>query len=88
MPIALSSTKTGRFLLSMPARSGRGDTVYDSWHNVPVLARAPGALRNCTLFKVWLLPAAMERVRHKLVGADASPKFHDPLTNTAIKMVL
>ncbi len=25
---------------------GRGDTVYDPWHYVPVLARKPGALRN------------------------------------------
>ena len=32
---------------------GRGETVYDPWHYVPVLARKPGALRNgaldCTL---------------------------------------
>jgi hypothetical protein len=27
-------------------RFGRGETIYDPWHYVPVLARKPGALRN------------------------------------------
>ncbi len=49
---------------------GRGETVYDPWHYVPVLARKPGALRNGAPFKDWVLPAAMERVRRKLAGAD------------------
>src|SRR3974377_2386207 len=49
---------------------GRGDTVYDPWHYVPVLARKPGALRNGAPFKDWVLPTAMERVRRKLAGAD------------------
>jgi hypothetical protein len=37
---------------------------------VPVLARKPGALRNGAPFKDWVLPAALERVRRKLAGAD------------------
>jgi len=49
---------------------GRGATVYDPWHYVPVLARKPGALRNGAPFKDWVLPAAMERVRRKLARAD------------------
>jgi transposase len=49
---------------------GRGDTVYDPWHYVPVLARKPGALRNGAPFKDWVLPAAMERVRRKLTAID------------------
>jgi hypothetical protein len=49
---------------------GRGETVYDPWHYVPVLARKPGALRNGAPFKYWVLPASMERVRRKLAGAD------------------
>jgi transposase len=49
---------------------GRGDTVYDPWHYVPVLARKPGALRNGAPFKDWVLPAAMERIRRKLAGVD------------------
>src|SRR5205807_3635997 len=51
-------------------RFGRGATIYDPWHYVPVLARKPGALRNGAPFKNWVLPAAMERVRRKLAGAD------------------
>jgi hypothetical protein len=49
---------------------GRGETIYDPWHYVPVLARKPGALRNGAPFKDWVLPGAMERVRRKLADAD------------------
>ena len=53
------------------ARSfGRGETIYDPWHYVPVLVRKPGALRNGAPFKDWVLPAAMERIRRKLAGAN------------------
>ena len=45
---------------------GRGETVYDPWHYVPVLMRKPGALRNGAPFKDWVLPGAIERVRRKL----------------------
>jgi transposase len=51
-------------------RFGRGATIYDPWHYVPVLARKPGALRNGAPFKAWLLPASLERVRRKLKGSD------------------
>jgi transposase len=49
---------------------GRGETVYDPWHYVPVLARKPGALRNGAPFKDWLLPTNLERIRRKLKGSD------------------
>jgi transposase len=49
---------------------GRGQTIYDPWHYVPVLARKPGALRNGAPFKNWVLPGAMERVRRKLAAID------------------
>jgi hypothetical protein len=52
---------------------GRGETVYDPWHYVPVLARKPGALRNGAPFKDWLLPAGLERVRRKLKGSRRRP---------------
>jgi len=45
---------------------GRGETVYNPWHYVPVLARKPGALRYGAPFHDWVLPAAMEKVRRKL----------------------
>src|SRR5437762_11836032 len=51
-------------------RFGRGETIYDPWHYVPVLARKPGALRNGAPFKHWLLPASLERLRRKLQGSD------------------
>src|ERR1700675_411623 len=60
----------GRIVAEHPRSFGRGETTYDPWHYVPVLARKPGALRNGALFKDWVLPAAMERVRRKLTSAD------------------
>jgi len=51
-------------------RFGRGETIYDPWHYVPVLARKPGALRNGAPFKAWLLPASLEQVRRMLKGSD------------------
>jgi transposase len=49
---------------------GRGETVYDPWHYVPVLARKPGALRNGAPFKDWVLPTALDRIRRKLAGSS------------------
>jgi transposase len=49
---------------------GRGETVYDPWHYVPVLARKPGALRNGAPFKDWILPTGLARIRRKLGTAD------------------
>jgi transposase len=60
----------GRIVAEHPRSFDRGDTIYDPWHYVPVLARKPGALRNGAPFKDWVLPAAMERIRRKLAGAD------------------
>jgi len=51
-----------------PRCFGRGQTVYDPWHYVPVLARKPGALRNGAPFKAWSLPGALGRVQQKLTG--------------------
>ena len=60
----------GRAVAEHARRYGRGETAYDPWHYVPVLARKPGALRNGAPFKDWVLPAALERVRRKLAGSD------------------
>jgi transposase len=49
---------------------GRGHTVYDPWHYVPVLARKPGALRNGAPFRDWVLPSALAAIRRKLRGSD------------------
>src|SRR4051812_42032649 len=60
----------GRIVAEHPRSFRRGDTVYDPWHYVPVLARKPGALRNGAPFKDWVLPAAIERIRRKLASTD------------------
>jgi hypothetical protein len=60
----------GRIVGEHPRSFGRGETIYDPWHYVPVLARKPGALRNGAPFKDSVLPTAMERVRRKLAGVD------------------
>jgi transposase len=60
----------GRIVAEHPRRYGRGATVYDPWHYVPVLARKPGTLRNGAPFKDWVLPTALELVRRKLTGSD------------------
>jgi hypothetical protein len=62
--------RDGRIVAEHPRSFGRGETTYDPWHYVPVLARKPRALRNGARFKDWVLPAAIERVRRKLAGAD------------------
>src|SRR5271163_1706370 len=59
----------GRAVAEHARHHGRGETIYDAWHYVPVLARKPGALRNGAPFKDWVLPAALERVRRKLAGS-------------------
>ena len=60
----------GRVVAEHPRKFGRGETAYDPWHYVPVLARKPGALRNGVPFEDWVLPAALDRVRRKLAGSN------------------
>jgi transposase len=54
-------------------RFGRGQTVYDPWHYVPVLSRKPGAWRNGAPFKDWQLPAAARPARRRRPAGR-----HDP----------
>jgi len=60
----------GRIAAEHPRRFGRGQTIYDPWHYVSVLARKPGALRNGAPFKDWVLPTAMERIRLPFAAAS------------------
>jgi hypothetical protein len=60
----------GQIVAEHPRSFGRGETVYNPWHYVPVLARKPGAWRNGAPFKDWVLPASMERIRRKLTSVD------------------
>ena len=57
------------------ARSfGRGRTIYDPWHYLPILARKPGALRNGAPFRDWELPPALTRLRKKLGRGDEADR--------------
>jgi transposase len=57
------------------ARSfGRGRTIYDPWHYLPILARKPGALRNGAPFQDWALPPALTRLRKKLGRGDEADR--------------
>ncbi|MGC0320952.1 hypothetical protein ABIG06_001581 [Bradyrhizobium sp. USDA 326] len=60
----------GRIVAEHPRSFGRGETTYDPWHYVPVLARKPGALRNGAPFKDWVLPAAIEWIWRRLASTD------------------
>jgi len=51
MPIAIVIRQDGAIVGEHARRFGRGETIYDPWHYVPVLARKPGALRNGAPFK-------------------------------------
>ena len=62
-------------------RFGRGQTAYDPWHYLPVLARKPGALRNGDPFRNWDLPPALAQIRRRLAGHDDGDRqFVDILT--------
>jgi transposase len=62
----LECWQEGRIAGSHARAFGRGNTIYDPLHYLPVLARKPGALRNGAPFKEWDLPAAIRRVQRKL----------------------
>ncbi len=71
----------GRIVAEHARAFGRGQTVFDPWHYVPVLAHKPGALRNGAPFKDWVLPAALDRIRRKLAGsADGDRQMVEILT--------
>ena len=74
----------GEIVGEHPRRFGRGQTAYDPWHYLPVLARKPGALRNGDRFRNWDLPPALAQVRRRLAGHnDGDRQFVDILTAVA-----
>jgi hypothetical protein len=58
--------REGRVLAEHARRFGRGATVCNPWHYVPLLERKPGALRNGAPFKDWRLPEPIEQIRMAL----------------------
>ena len=66
----ISLRQDGAIVGQHERRFGRGETISDPWHYVPVLVRKPGALRNGAPFKDWPLPVGLERVRRRLKSSD------------------
>lgn len=59
---------------------GRGKTIFNPWHYVPVLKRKPGALRNGAPFRDWDLPPALARIWNHLRGtSDGDQQLADIL---------
>ncbi len=56
----------GELVGSHPRSFGRGETLYDWLHYLPVLERKPGALRNGAPFRTWELPGPIAEVRARL----------------------
>jgi transposase len=69
--------RQGEVVVAEHARAfGRGRTIYDPWHYLPVLARKPGALRNGAPFQDWMLPPALNELRARLgEGDEADRRF-------------
>lgn len=60
----------GEVVAEHARRFGRGRTIFDPWHYLPVLARKPGALRNGAPFQDWELPPALTGLRRRLGRGD------------------
>jgi hypothetical protein len=74
----------GEIVAEHRRRFGRGQTAYDPWHYLPVLARKPGALRNGDPFRNWDLPPALAQIRRQLAGHDDGDRqFVEILTAVA-----
>ena len=56
----------GELVGSHPRSFGRGETLYDWLHDLPVLERKPGALRDGAPFRAWELPGPIAEVRARL----------------------
>ena len=79
MPIASSSSRTGRSSGSIRARSARNHVEYNACHYLDVLRKKPGALRNGAPFMD--LPGALGRVQRKLRAVkDGGRQMVDILT--------
>jgi transposase len=66
----------GEVVAEHPRCFGRGHTIYDPWHYLPILARKPGALRNGAPFQDWSLPPAVAQLKKALgAGDEADRRF-------------
>lgn len=60
----------GEVVADHPRSFGRGETIYEPMHYLPVLRRKPGAWQNGAPFVDWQLPSGLQQVRERLAGFD------------------
>ena len=73
-PIVIVIRQEGRTVAEHHRCYGRGETVYDPWHYVPVLARKPGAWRNGAPF------VGLGICRRRSIACGASSPAPTPAT--------
>lgn len=64
-----------RLVAEHPRGFGRGQSMFNPWHYLPVLEHKPGALRDGAPFQHWALPDAVRQVYEHLLtqpGGDAA----------------
>lgn len=64
-----------QLLAEHPRCFGRGQSLFNPWHYLPVLERKPGALRDGAPFQQWALPEAFRCVYERLLkqpGGDTA----------------
>jgi hypothetical protein len=64
----------GQVVAEHVRRFGRGRTLLDPWHHLPVLLRKPGALRDGAPVRDGPLPPALERLRRALGRGDKADR--------------
>lgn len=63
-----------RVVTEHPRKFGRGHFVFDPWHDLPVLERKPGALRDGAPFQQGDLPAPVRQVLELLLKQKGGDK--------------
>jgi hypothetical protein len=61
-------------LADPPRGFGRGQSIFNPWHYLPILERKPGALREGAPFQQWDLPGAIRRVQERLMQQPSGDK--------------
>jgi hypothetical protein len=61
-------------LAEHPRCFGRGQSIFNPWHYLPVLERKPGALRDGAPFQQWDLPGAIRQIQERLMKQPGGDK--------------
>lgn len=66
-----------------PRHLRRDQTIYDTWHYLPVLLKKLGALRYGAPFKHWNLPPSLSQLRtRRTTPTDSSHRLRALSHNT------